>query len=175
MSTERVVQAAEAVEDLRKALELWCTRDLAGPNSLHVHRSGTDAITAADAAIRALTSIREQTQFEISRYLTAQNNRVTELLAPPVAVEVAPPYPEPSTSYECGECGETFPVDPTDPIESHGAYLDHQAEHDDDDAERWTCAAPNPTDTTGCAREEGHDGDHKDANGETWGMDGAEQ
>jgi hypothetical protein len=133
VSMERVVQATEAVEDLRKALELWCTRDLSGPNSLHVHRSGTDAVTAADAAIRALTSIREQTQFEISRYLTAQNNRVTELLAPPVAVEVAPPYPEPSTSYECGECGEAFPVDPADPIESHGAYLDHLAEHDQDD------------------------------------------
>ena len=138
MSNERVTQAAEAVEDLRKALELWCTRDLSGPNSLNVHRSGPAIIAAADSAMRALMSIREQTMFEVTRYRNAQNARVSELLTPAVVVEVAPPYPTSSaTSYRCDECGETFPVDPSDPIESHGAYLDHLAEHDeaDDQAE----------------------------------------
>ena len=125
MSTERVTQAAEAVEDLRKALELWCTRDLTGPNSLNVHRSGPAIIAAADSAMRALMSIREQTVFEVSRYRNAQDARVTELLTP--AAVIAP------LSYTCADCGQVFPVDPSDPIESHGAYLDHQAEHDADD------------------------------------------
>ena len=128
MSNDLVIQAAEAVEDLRKALELWCTRDLAGPNSLDVHRSGPAAVAAADAAMRSLMSIRDQTSAAVIRYRTAQDARVTELLTPAVPVEVL--------SYTCGECGQVFPVDPADPIESHGAYLDHQAEHDaDDDAE----------------------------------------
>ena len=124
MSNELVIQAAEAVEDLRKALELWCTRDLSGPNSLDVHRAGPAAVTAADTAMRALMSIREQTVSAVVRYRTAQDARVSELLTPAEPVEVL--------SYTCGECGQVFPVDPADPIESHGAYLDHQAEHDDD-------------------------------------------
>ena len=125
MSNERVQQAAEAVEELRQALELWCTRDLTGPNSLNVHRSGPAIIAAADTAMRSLMSIREQTLFEVTRYRSAQDARVSELLTP--AVSVAP------LSYTCGDCGQVFPVDPADPIESHGAYLDHQAEHDADD------------------------------------------
>jgi hypothetical protein len=127
VSNERVVQAAEAVEELRQALELWSGRDLTGPNSLHVHRSGPAIIAAADAAIRSLMSIREQTVFEVSRYRNAQDARVNELLTP--ADAVAP------LSYTCGDCGAVFPVDPEDPFESHGAYLDHQAEHDDTDPE----------------------------------------
>ena len=139
MSNERVQQAAEAVEELRQAFELWCTRDQAGPNSLNVHRSGPAAIAAADRAIRSLRSIREQTVFEVTRYREAQDARVAELLTPAVVVEVAPAYPTPepanseAVDYRCGECGETFPVDLSDPIESHGAYLDHLAEHDADD------------------------------------------
>ena len=129
MSNELVIQAAEAVEDLRKALELWCTRDLAGPNSLEVHRSGPAAVAAADAALRSLMAIRDQTSAAVIRYRTAQDARVSELLTPAEPVELL--------SYTCTEpgCGQVFPVDPDDPIESHGAYLDHQAEHDDDQAE----------------------------------------
>ncbi|WP_406046567.1 hypothetical protein [Kribbella sp. NBC_00889] len=145
MSNELVRQAAEAVEDLRKALELWCTRDLAGPNSLNVHRSGPAAVAAADTALRALMSIRDQTSAAVIRYRTAQDARVSEMLAPAVSVllpelagmhTTADASGTATASYTCGDCGQVFPVDPSDPIESHGAYLDHQAEHDDDAAEQ---------------------------------------
>lgn len=127
MSNERITQALEAIEDLRQAFELWCTRRLDGPNSLDVHRSGPTAVASANAAIKHLVSGREQTEFEIRHYLNAQDARVAEILSPAVAVL--------PVSYQCTEpeCGREFAVDPGDPMEAHGQYLDHLAEHDAED------------------------------------------
>jgi len=146
VSNERVMKAAEAVEDLRKALELWCTRDDAAGSPLGVRSAANEAVDSIDTALRTLHEIRGETVAQVRRYDDASMARVDALLAevrPPATpaalrteVEPLPVDDNPETAdYKCGDCGQVFPVDPSDPIESHGAYLDHQAEHDADDAE----------------------------------------
>ena len=148
MSNERVIKAAEAVEDLRKALELWCTRDDAAGSPLGVRSAANEAVDSIDTALHALHEIRSETITQVRRYDDASTARVDALLAavrPPASppglradVEPLPVDDNPEAAdYKCADCGQVFVVDPTDPIESHGAYLDHMAEHDDaEDDER---------------------------------------
>jgi hypothetical protein len=130
VSNERVVKAADAVEDLRKALELWCSRNEESGSPLGVRGSASAAVDAIDKALFELHQMRRDTITEARRYDDATMARVDAMLARPR--RVLPPL-----SYTCTEpeCGQVFPVDPADPLESHGAYLDHQAEHDAEDAE----------------------------------------
>lgn len=43
--------------------------------------------------------------------------------------------PAQGLAYACRDCDEVFRVDPADPFDAHGKYLDHIAEHDDDQAD----------------------------------------
>ena len=128
VSNERIIKTADAVEDLRQALELWSTRDDTAGVPLDVYSAGHRAVEAVDKALFELAQIRRETVAEVRAQHDATMARVDALLTPsPVILPL---------SYTCAEpeCGQVFPVDPADPIESHGAYLDHQAEHDAEDA-----------------------------------------
>lgn len=142
MSNERVVKAAEAVDDLRIALELWCERDEEAGTSLLIRGAADDAKAMAASAIEELTAIRHQVEREAAAYDRAREHRIDSLLGeilikPLAAAADLAKAGASATSYRCAECDTEFPVDPSDPIESHGAYLDHMAEHDDcEDDER---------------------------------------
>lgn len=152
MSNERVLRTAEAVNDLRKALELWCDRG-DGAVTLGVRRAASNALAAADTAIEELWKIRRETAQQVKAYNVASAARTDALFA-----EMAPPAPVPAlrteigplpvdpalyapadrtvtANYRCGDCGRVFPVDPTDPMTAHGDYLDHMEEHERADAE----------------------------------------
>ena len=136
MSNELIIKAVDAVESLRSALELWCTRDDAAGSPLGVRGAADDASAAAAAAITELTAIRNQVERESAAYDRAREHRIDSLLGEILVKPVMAGQTAAHGDYKCGECGRVFPVDPADPIESHGAYLDHMAEHDDaEDAE----------------------------------------
>lgn len=144
MSNELVVKAAEAVEDLRQALELWCTRDDQAGSPLGVRGAADDAAQAAGAAITELAAVRNQVETEAAAYDQANADRMTALLG-----KVRPPAPATGrrtdvgpmpvaespdrADYQCGDCGRVFVIDPTDPMTAHGAYLDHMEDHERDD------------------------------------------
>jgi hypothetical protein len=144
VSNELVVKAAEAVEDLRQALELWCTRDDQAGSPLGVRGAGDDAAQAAGAAITALSAVRNQVETETAAYDQANADRMTALLgkvrpvapAPGRRTEVGPlmvaDSPERS-NYQCSDCGRVFVIDPSDPMAAHGAYLDHMEDHERED------------------------------------------
>ena len=127
MSNERVVKAAEAVDDLRAALDRWCARAEHEPNALDVHTAGQDAVAAIDQALEALHSIRNDTVSEIRRFHDAQDARVDALLG---KMTPTPKEGRDLADYRCGDCGQVFPIDPTDPMVAHGNYLDHMDEHE---------------------------------------------
>lgn len=151
MSNERVVRAAEAVNDLRKALELWCDRG-DEPVTLGVRRAASNALSAADTAIEELWKIRRETAAEVRAYNAASAARTDALLAemtPPAPVpalrtEIGPLPVDPAlyvpagtdfkSSYRCSDCGRVFAIDPADPMTAHGDYLDHMEEHEREDA-----------------------------------------
>jgi hypothetical protein len=154
VSNELIIKAAEAVDTLRSALELWCTRDDDHGSPLGVRGAADDASAAAAAAVTELAAIRNQVEREAKAYDQARRQHTDALLGEILVKPLASKYGAPSgrpvempeggvfdsnadgfwdepADYKCGDCGQVFPVDPADPIESHGAYLDHQAEHDD--------------------------------------------
>lgn len=142
MSNERVVKAAEAVEDLRAALERWSERHPESGDPLYVSNAAAEASSAIHTAIAELTSLRTEVYQQDVDYQNARQSRTDALLSgmrPPASVpglrtDVGPlpvdDNPD-AADYKCGECGQVFVVDLADPIESHGAYLDHLDEHDD--------------------------------------------
>ena len=131
MSNERVTKAADAVEDLRKALELWCVRSGDGTDALAVRAAAHEAVESIDAALDTLNGLRRDTVAQLVEYDRARGQRLDALLGEILVKPVMTGQTAAHGDYQCSECGKVFPVDPADPIESHGAYLDHLAEHDD--------------------------------------------
>lgn len=142
MSNERLVKAAEAVDDLRLALEIWCERDEEAGVSLLVRGAADDAKYLASSAIQALAEIRHEVERESAAYDRSREHRIDSLLSeilvrPMAAAASIAAAGNSATSYRCDVCKAEFPVDPGDPFEAHGAYLDHMDEHDDcEDDER---------------------------------------
>jgi hypothetical protein len=164
VSNERVVRAADAVEDLRTALDEWCDRSGDGVGPLGVRAAANTAIAAVDVALAELHKIRNETIAEARQYDDATVARVDALLgeiksrpldwsktyycrgcgAVVVGHETCgdPTRPECAADretkahpdYKCADCGKTFAVDLTDPMVAHGDYLDHMDEHERADA-----------------------------------------
>lgn len=124
MSNERVVRAAEAVNDLQAALEIWCDGTVSEEPLLITRGAANDAVVAIDQALAELYAIRDETVNQARAYDDAASARLDALLA----------VKRPASAYTCGDCGQVFPIDPADPMESHGAYLDHMDDHERADA-----------------------------------------
>lgn len=114
MSNERIIRTAAAVEDLAKALEIWCDGQVPEP-MLAVRGEAVNAVVAVDAALHELHLIRDITVAQLRDFDAGTAARADALLG---------------SNYQCGDCGRVFVIDPGDPMTAHGNYLDHMDEHE---------------------------------------------